>query len=111
ERVSGVIHRPQPETSLTTLRAVLAALDNYTLAALNTLTSLAASLAVGLAALRPDADADADALWDTASLEEDWQAELWGQDSEAMARRALRLETFRLACRFAALARQVDQGV
>ncbi|MCB2050644.1 MAG: molecular chaperone [Novosphingobium sp.] len=109
ERVSGVIHRPQPETSLATLRAVLAALDNYTLAALNTLTSLAASLAVGLAALRPDADTNA--LWDAASLEEDWQAELWGQDSEAMARRALRLETFRLASRFAALARQVDQGV
>ena len=106
ERVSGVIHRPQPEASLAALRTALEGLDAFTLAALHTLVSLAASLTVGLAALRPDADADA--LWDAASLEEDWQTELWGQDAEAAARRALRLETFRLASRFAAMARAGD---
>lgn len=103
ERVSGVMHRPQPEASLAALRTALEGMDAFTLAALHTLVSLAASLTVGLAALRPDADANA--LWDAASLEEDWQGELWGQDAEAAARRELRLVTFRLASRFAAMSR------
>lgn len=103
ERIGGIIHRAQPEATLARLRAVLAAQDVFTLAALQTMTSLAASLVLGLAALEPEAEADA--LWDAANLEEDWQAELWGKDAEALARRALRLAAFSSALRFAALAR------
>jgi chaperone required for assembly of F1-ATPase len=103
ERVSGVIHRPQPAPTLARLEAVLGAQDDCTLAALNTLASLAASLVVGLAALAPDADAET--LWATANLEEDWQAELWGQDPEAQTLRARRLATFSAALEFARLAR------
>jgi chaperone required for assembly of F1-ATPase len=44
-------------------------------------------------------------LWDTAHLEEHWQAELWGKDAEAEARRARRRADFLAAARFAALAR------
>ncbi|MCK9542701.1 MAG: molecular chaperone [Novosphingobium sp.] len=103
ERIGGVIHRPQPAGTLARLEQVLAAHGDYTLAALQTLASLAASLIVGLAALEPGADAEA--LWDAANLEEDWQAELWGQDAEAEARRQRRLAAFAAAMRFAALAR------
>jgi chaperone required for assembly of F1-ATPase len=102
-RIGGIIHHPQPEATLARLTAVLAAQDAFTLAALQTLTSLAASLVLGLAALEPDADAGA--LWDAANLEEDWQAELWGKDAEALAHRARRLAAFKAAARFAALAR------
>ena len=103
ERIGGIIHRAQPEATLARLRAVLGAQDAFTLAALQTLTSLAASLVLGLAALEPEAEAEA--LWDAANLEEDWQAELWGKDAEALARRALRLAAFSAALRFAALVR------
>ena len=58
---------------------------------------------MALAALEEDADADA--LFAAANCEQDWQAELWGWDSAAEADRALRLETFRQATRFARLAR------
>lgn len=102
ERVSGVLHRPQPAATLARLQAVLAAHDDLALAALKTLASLAASLTVALAALEPGADAER--LWDAANLEEDWQAELWGKDAEAMDRRARRLAAFQAAAHFAELA-------
>jgi chaperone required for assembly of F1-ATPase len=103
ERIEGIMHRPQPAATLARMRAVLAAESDFSLAALNTLASLAASLVTALAALTPEAEAEA--LWDAANLEEDWQADLWGKDAEAEARRELRLAGFAAAMRFAALAR------
>lgn len=103
ERISGIMHRPQPATTLDALRAHLATLDDFTLAAVNTLASLAASLTIALAAL--DDGADAQALWTLANLEEDWQAELWGEDYEAKELRERRSAEFAQALRFAALAR------
>ncbi len=103
ERIAGIMHRAQPAATLARMEAVLGAEDAYALAALNTLTHLASSLIIALAALAPEADADA--LWDLANLEEDWQASLWGKDAEAEALRAQRLATFKAAMRFARLAR------
>lgn len=103
ERVSGVLHRPQPEGTIARLRAAIEAEDDFALAALNTLAALAASLVIGLAALAPGSDPDA--LWAAANLEEDWQAEQWGKDAEAEALRARRHAAFAAAHRFAALAR------
>lgn len=103
ERISGVIHRPQPEATIARMRTVLGTLDPYALAALHTTASIAASLVIGLAALEPEADVAA--LWHTAELEETWQAELWGEDAEAAVRRARRGASFTAATRFAALAR------
>ncbi|MFN3456992.1 MAG: ATP12 family chaperone protein [Novosphingobium sp.] len=102
-RVTGIIHKPQPVETLAALRDELEALDAFQLAALRNTTSLAASLVIGLAALQ--AEADLDALWDAANLEEDWQAELWGKDAEAMERREKRSAAFAAAARFAGLAR------
>lgn len=102
-RVSGIVHRPQPEATTARLRTEIEALNAFDLAALRTLTALAASLIAGLAALEPEADAGA--LFDLAHLEETWQADLWGKDEEAEERRANRRAAFEAAARLAALAR------
>ena len=101
ERVSGIIHRPQPPETLRTLGELLAAQDPFTLAALKTLASLAASLIIALAALEDGADPQA--LWAAANAEEDWQAEQWGWEWTAGERRAKRLAEFSAAMRFARL--------
>ena len=108
-RVAGIIHRPQPPETLAALAAHLAGLDDFALAALRNLASLAASLSIGLLALEAAPD-ELEALWDMANLEEDWQAELWGKDYEAVELRARRRDGFLAAARFAALARGEAAG-
>ena len=103
ERVAGIIHRAQPAETLARLEAVLAPKDAFTLAALVTLTTLSASLVIGLAALEPDADLAL--LWRASELEADWQIEQWGQDDEAEVRAARRFTAFSAAARFAGLVR------
>jgi chaperone required for assembly of F1-ATPase len=102
-RVSGVMHRPQKRETLAALRAVVAGFDPFTLAGLELLTSLSASLITGLAALEPEADAPA--LFAAANAEEDWQAEQWGWEWTAEDRRALRLAAFTRAVNFVRAAR------
>ena len=103
ERISGIIHHAQPAATLERLAKVMGALDSFQLAALRNLASLAASLVLGLAALEPGADVNT--IWDAANLEEDWQAELWGKEAEAQAKRARRLGIFAAAARFGEMAR------
>jgi chaperone required for assembly of F1-ATPase len=108
KRISGIIHRPQPPATLAKMQAVLAGYSPFTLAALNQLASLSASLILALAALESGADAETlwpETLWNAANLEEDWQVELWGQDQDAAALRASRLSSFAAAMDFAALVR------
>lgn len=99
ERASGVLHRPQPVETLNSLKVKLESLDPLLLAALFTLTSLSASLVIGLTALEDKADDEV--LWSAANLEEDWQIELWGEDYEAAARRERRFGDFKRAMQFA----------
>jgi chaperone required for assembly of F1-ATPase len=103
ERTSGVIHKPHPPETLARLRSVLDAKNPFTLAALQTLAPLAASLSVALEAIEPEADAER--LFTAANCEQDWQAEQWGWDSEAESNRATRLAAFRAAAKFAELVR------
>ncbi|MEO7246934.1 MAG: ATP12 family protein [Novosphingobium sp.] len=102
-RTSGIMHRSQPPATLARLQAVLEAQDSFTLAALRSLSGLSASLIVALAAIEPGADPEA--LWSAANLEEDFQAELWGQDAEAITLRARRFRDFSGAIDFVRLAR------
>lgn len=104
ERVSGVIHKSQPPATIERLRAVLEAKDDFTLAAIQTLAPLAASLIAALEAVEPGANAED--LFTAANCEQDWQAELWGWDLEAERGRKLRLAAFEAAVRFAELARR-----
>lgn len=99
ERVSGIVHRAQPEATLAALRHRIDALDPFTLAALEVMTSLAASLSVGLSALAEDSDPEV--LWNAAELEEAWQVEQWGSDTLAEERRAKRRADFLRAAQFA----------
>lgn len=91
-RVSGIVHRPQPGATMAHLRTRLATFDPFALAAIEVMASLAASLIVAFEAVRLGADAKT--LWAAASLEEEWQADLWGRDEEAEARRAAREARF-----------------
>ncbi|RJY09074.1 ATP12 family chaperone protein [Aurantiacibacter aquimixticola] len=104
ERVSGIMHRRPSAETLAALRARLESEDDFILAALITLASIAASLVVPLAVL--DEGADPAALFAAANAEEDWQAELWGWDHEAETVRGLRLEAFESAAAFAAAVRR-----
>jgi chaperone required for assembly of F1-ATPase len=106
-RIDGIIPQPLPGPTLARLCKALDALDDFTLSALTTMASLAASLIVAMAALEEEADAQA--LWAAAELEEDWQAELWGRDWEAEERRARRFKAFEAAVGFARLARNATR--
>ncbi|KLI64272.1 ATP12 family chaperone protein [Aurantiacibacter marinus] len=99
-RVSGIVHRAQSDATIAVLQKRLESEDHFTLAALLTQASLAASLVVPLAVLEDGADVTA--LFAAANAEEDWQAELWGWDEQAEIVRAQRLEAFTKAAEFAA---------
>jgi chaperone required for assembly of F1-ATPase len=101
ERVSGVMHRPQPAATVEALRTILEQQGDFALSALATLAPLAASLTIALTALEPGADTAG--LFDAANCEQDWQAELWGWDALAEEARAEKLAAFEAAARFARL--------
>ena len=102
-RISGVIHKSQPEDTMATIRSLLDGFDHFILAGLQNTASLSASLCIGLETTGTECDADN--LWRLASLEEEWQADLWGRDEQAEARRAQRGRAFVQACEFIRLAR------
>jgi chaperone required for assembly of F1-ATPase len=102
-RISGIVHRAQPPGTLAILRDRLARENAFALAGLEAATGLAASLVCALSACEPEADAAA--IWQAASLEEEWQAELWGRDAEAEIRRDRRSADFRRAVAFTRAAR------
>lgn len=98
EPVAGIIHRPQPPATLARLGEAVAALAPFQLAALSPMVTLTGSLIVALAVA--EGGADADAAWDHAHVDEDWQAEMWGRDAEAAATRANNRRDFDAAVRF-----------
>lgn len=81
--VAGIVHQPQPETSLTALRAAVAAHGPFGLAGLHGLVALSGSLVLGLAVSRGALPPEI--AWELGRLDETWQAEQWGLDAEAEA--------------------------
>lgn len=102
-RISGVMHKSQPEDTMSKLRDLLGELDLFTLAGLQNTASLSASLCIALETASEGCEPGT--LWKLASLEEEWQAELWGRDEQAEERRAQRGKAFKKACEFIGLAR------
>jgi chaperone required for assembly of F1-ATPase len=101
--VAGVIHAPQPESSLAALRRAVAGFDDFGLVALHDMVALSGSLVIGLATAagqEPPAT-----LWERAHVDEAWQVAQWGEDAEAAAAMARRRAEFLQAVRFLALAR------
>jgi chaperone required for assembly of F1-ATPase len=85
----GVIHLRQPERSLEAIRAALTAIDEpFALAALHVMTTLTGSVLLALAVFRGALSAGE--AWRIAHVDEDFQIAVWGEDDEAMARRAAR---------------------
>ena len=89
----GVVHVEQPPESVAAVASWLdARRDPFRLAAIHVMTTLTGSallaLCVEAGALRPDE------AWAAAHVDEDWNAEQWGEDAEAAARRAARRRDF-----------------
>lgn len=85
----GVIHVEQPREAIAALGVHLnQRAEPLKLAALHVMTSLTGSALLALAV--DFGELDAEAAWNAAHVDEDFQAEQWGQDSEALARRASR---------------------
>ena len=101
EVIVGIVHRPQPRSTIERLSRAVAELDAFTLAGLTPLVTISGSLVLALALL--EGATGVDAAWAAASLDEHWQLERWGEDSEAAQALALREGEFRAAARFLAL--------
>jgi len=92
----GIIHVAQPREAIGAIGIHLAQRqDAPRLAAMHVMTTITGS---ALLAVAIEAGAiSAEEGWKAAHVDEDWQAEQWGQDSEAMARRAQRKRDFMAA--------------
>lgn len=96
--VTGIMHRPQPDATVARLAQAVEALDPFRLAALSPVVTITGSLVLALALL--EGAADADAVWTAAHVDEDFQAELWGEDYLAVEAREGKRREFDAAVRF-----------
>jgi chaperone required for assembly of F1-ATPase len=103
---NGVMHVAQPPEAMAAVGAELGAYDDpVAVAALSVMTTLTGSallaLAVGRGFLPPEA------AWEAALVDEDFQAERWGADAEAVARRQARWREFEAAAHALAATRNL----
>ncbi|WP_419913440.1 ATP12 family chaperone protein [Hoeflea sp.] len=85
----GVMHVEQPKESIAAVGIHLSAFDGpIAIASLHTFTTLTGSALLAMAVAREFLTAE-DA-WTAAHVDEDWNAEQWGEDAEARARRDFR---------------------
>lgn len=101
EPVAGIVHHAQPAATVQRLSDAVAARNAFALVPLSPLVTITGTL-VGTLALAEGA-IDADTLWDAAHVDEDWQAEHWGEDSLAAQARAHRRGEYDAAARFLSL--------
>src|SRR5277367_2108657 len=93
---TGVMHVAQPPEALAAIGAALEAYeDPVAVAALSVMTTLTGSALLALAVARGFLSAEA--AWQAAHVDEDFQAERWGADAEAAARREGRWGDFEAA--------------
>lgn len=91
----GVMHVEQFPETLAAFDAALGDPDMLELAALSVVTTLTGSAILALA-LR-DGRVDLDEAWTVAHADEDFEISLWGEDDEAMIRRAIRYKEIEAA--------------
>ncbi len=98
----GIKHVAQPEAALIAVRDEIARYTPpFKLAALASLTQISGSALLALALARGRLSIDA--AWAAAHVDEDWNVKRWGEDAEAIARRAARRLEFDAAARMLAL--------
>lgn len=94
ERVSGVIHRPQPDATLAAVRTLASGLDNFALAGLAHATGLFGSAILAMALMRGRLEGEQ--AFALSHLDESFQEAAWGLDAEASERRARLAEDARM---------------
>jgi chaperone required for assembly of F1-ATPase len=95
---SGVVHRPQAPEAIVALRAAAAGFDDFALTAAHLAIGLTGSVVIGLALAKGRLTAEE--AWAAATVDETFQAEIWGVDAEAKARADRHLGALRSAERF-----------
>jgi chaperone required for assembly of F1-ATPase len=100
-KVAGVMPQSQPDTAVDRLRAQVDLMDPFALTALHDLVMLSGSLVLALAVDR--ARLSGDEAWRLSRIDEDWQAEVWGHDDQAVRDAESRRSAFLAAERFLSL--------
>ncbi|MBM3485788.1 MAG: ATPase [Alphaproteobacteria bacterium] len=98
----GILPVEQPTGALNAVLAAIAACDDFILTGLHATTSATGSVVIALAVL--EARLDAEAASALSLLDERFQAERWGDDAAAAARRARLRADIAAGARFMALA-------
>lgn len=101
---TGVAHVRQPRDSIGALRRAVAALSAEALAGLGVAVPALGSLILGLALA--EGELAADEAHELGALDELFQAEQWGEDAAAAARRRAIAEDIAVAARFIVLSRR-----
>lgn len=95
---AGVLPVEQPAESLARLRAGVAGLDPFRLAAFHDLVAISGSLVLALAVVRGRIAPDE--AWEASRIDETWQNEQWGIDEEAARAESVKRRAFTDAWRF-----------
>jgi len=95
---AGILPTPQSPASLKAFAATVASFDDFRLTALQAATAACGSLVIALALA--EGRLDADAAFAASQIDETFQVEAWGEDAEAMKRRALLADDIKAAERF-----------
>jgi len=98
---TGIIPTRQSPAVLRAFGAVVAGFDDFRLTGLANLTAACGSLVIGLAVM--EGRLNADAAFTASQLDETFQIETWGEDVEAMERRAAVAGDIQSAARFVEL--------
>ena len=96
--VFGIMHRKQSEAAVQQLARAVAARGPFELAGLSPLVTVSGSLVIALALA--EGAIDLGEAWAAASLDEQWQLETWGEDSEASTALDARRRDFESGARF-----------
>jgi chaperone required for assembly of F1-ATPase len=94
----GIVPQPQSPAALKAFSTVVASFDDFRLTALQALTGACGSLVIALALA--EGRLGADAAFAVSQLDESFQIEAWGEDAEALKRRALLAEDIKAAAQF-----------
>ena len=94
ECTSGVTHIGQPQAAIDAARAAIPD-DPWRLGAAHAATTLTGSALIALALARGALSADA--AWQAANVDEDWNMEQWGRDELALERREFRFAELKAA--------------
>lgn len=100
---AGIMPRDQPREAVLALRLAVEALDDRSLASLSSVTAATGSLVIALALV--DGRIGPDDAVAASQLDEIWQSETWGEDPEAVRRRAALAFDIAAAHRFLLLLR------